>query len=99
MAGEISEIADISEVFIVAADPTESLMDIRSMIPDIDLPWQPATPSAGLLVDLGIKVQSTKLVLDNENTVVARYGYGRGNSKQWISVLSSLMEQEQQAED
>ncbi|MEC9277675.1 MAG: hypothetical protein VYC23_00010 [Chloroflexota bacterium] len=99
MAGEISEIADISEVFIVAADPTESLLDIRSMILDIDLPWQPATPSAGLLVDLGIKVQSTKLVLDNENTVVARYGYGGGNSKQWISVLSSLMEQEQQAED
>ena len=99
MAGEISEIADISEVFIVAADPTESLLDIRSMISDIDLPWQPATPSAGLLVDLGIKVQSTKLVLDNENTVVARYGYGGGNSKQWISVLSSLMEQEQQAED
>ena len=99
MAGEVSEIADISEVFIVAADPTESLLDIRSMIPDVDLPWHPATPSAGLLVDLGIKVQSTKLVLDNENTVVARYDYGRGNSKQWISVLSSLMEQEQQAKD
>tara|TARA_B000000460_G_C21251584_1_gene279349 strand:- start:97 stop:393 length:297 start_codon:yes stop_codon:yes gene_type:complete len=95
MAGEVTEIADISEIFVVAADPIESLMDIRRMIPDIDLPWQPATPSAGLLVDLGIKVQSTKLVLDNENTVVARYGYGRGNSKQWISVLSSLMEQEQ----
>ena len=79
----------------MAADPTEALFDIRSLIPDIDLPWQPATPSAGLLVDLGIKVQSTKLVLDNENTVVARYGYGRGNSKQWISVLSSLMEQQQ----
>ena len=95
MAGEVTEIADISEIFVVAADPTESLMDIMRMIPDIDLPWQPATPSAGLLVDLGIKVQSTKLVLDKENTVVARYGYGRGNSKQWISVLSSLMEQEQ----
>ena len=99
MVGEVTEIADISEIFVVAADPIESLMDIRRMIPDIDLPWQPATPSAGLLVDLGIKVQSTKLVLDNENTVVVRYGYGRGNSKQWISVLSSLMEQEQQAED
>ena len=95
MAEGVTEIAGKSEVFIVAADPTESLLDIRSMIPDIDLPWQPATPSAGLLVDLGIKVQSTKLVLDNENTVVVRYGYGRGNSKQWISVLSSLMEQEQ----
>ena len=94
MAGEVTEMADISEVFIVAADPTESLVDIRSMIPDIDLPWRPATPSARLLGDLGIKVQSTKLVLDKENRVVERYGYGRGNSKQWISALSSVMEQE-----
>ncbi len=95
MAEEVTEIAGKSEVFIVAADPTESRLDIKNMLPDTELPWRPATPSPGLLGDFGIKVQSTKLVLDSENTVVARYGYGRGNSKQWISALSSLIEQGQ----
>jgi len=48
MAEEVIEIAGKSEVFIVAADPTESLMDIKNMLPDTDLTRRPPTPSPGL---------------------------------------------------
>ena len=44
----------------------------------------------GILKLLDVKIQSTKIAIDSEGTIIYREGYGKGGKDEFIDVFSKL---------
>ncbi len=49
-----------------------------------------AVPKSGILADLKVTIQSTKIAFDSNGTIVHRNGMGKGDPETWRQVFADL---------
>ena len=53
-------------------------------------PWPVATAPSGVMAELGVTIQSTKIAFDSQGTIIYREGMGQGNDEDWHRVFNEL---------
>ncbi len=56
-----------------------------------------AVPVNGILADLKVTIQSTKIAFDASGTIVHRNGMGKGDPETWRQVFADLAKSEEQS--
>ena len=79
---------DFVDVYIVGIDPTDSMDSLIAMY-DPDPRWIYAMPGPNTLANLFITSQSTKILVDSDNRILKKYGFGRGNPAEWAAVFKN----------
>jgi hypothetical protein len=85
--------ADEVAFYAVGTDPSESIKRLVEYADAQDYPWPMVYPGNGMLSDLRVVVQSTKIAFDEQGIITYRDGYGGGEDDTWRSVFDSLAEQ------
>ena len=80
----------INSILAVDIDVGANLEELRMFANDQDYPWEIGISSRGLLEELGILTQSTKVAIDRDGIVIYRKGFAEGNIEEWISVFERL---------
>ena len=78
--------------FYAVGLPGESLQKLDNYRQQEGYPWPVAEPVGGMLKDLRIVVQSTKIAFDSNGVITYRDGYGRGDPGTWREVFEQLAE-------
>ena len=86
------EFADIVDFYAIGQDPFESIELLESYRKKQGYPWPVAEIDPGVLKDLGVLVQSTKIALDHQGIIAYRDGYGAGGPAEWREVFVDLAE-------
>lgn len=84
------EYADSVAFYTVSVDPTESIQELEAYRQQQAYPWPMATAGRGMLADLNVRVQSTKIAFDRNGVIVYRAGYGQGDVEEWARVMKQL---------
>ena len=53
-------------------------------------PWPVATAPSGVMADLGVTIQSTKIAFDGQGMITYREGMGLGDDETWHRVFTEL---------
>ena len=84
------EFADRVDFYAIGQDPSESIELLESYRKKQGYPWPVAQIDPGVLKDLGVLVQSTKIALDHQGIIFYRDGYGAGGPSEWREVFADL---------
>ena len=76
--------------FAVDVGNWRDLKELYAFGQEQDYPWSVGQAGKETLKTLGVIVQSTKIAIDADGVIVYRAGYGKGTTKDWISVLEML---------
>ena len=94
--GELNELKAVQPLYnnvtfiAVDIDVGANLEELRMFANDQGYPWEIGISSRGLLEELGILTQSTKVAIDRDGIVIYRKGFAEGNIEEWISVFERL---------
>ena len=75
----------------VDVDPTEGAERIRQYQQDNAYPWPMAPGDPDMTVRYGVRVQSTKIAVDQAGVIVYKRGYGVGSQEEWRMLLDELV--------
>ena len=87
------EYADGVAFYGIGVDPSESIEELEAYSDSHGYPWSMAIPERGMLRDLNILVQSSKVAMDRNGVIVYKDGYARGSDETWRSVFEELLGQ------
>ena len=82
--------ADKVDFYAVGVFPSEDIEVYEKFRLEKDYPWPVAVPKSGLLPDLRVTIQSTKIAFDGEGVITYRTGMGDGTPETWHQVFSDL---------
>ncbi|MDA1188497.1 MAG: hypothetical protein O2854_02285 [Chloroflexi bacterium] len=86
------EYQDSVAFYAVSIDPTESIEELDSYRAQQEYTWSMATAGRGLLAELNVRVQSTKIAFGSDGIITYRAGYGSGSVDEWTQVFEDLSE-------
>lgn len=85
--------ADSATFYAVGTDPSEGIEQLVEYADAQGYPWPIAYPGDGMLSDLRVVVQSTKVAFDGQGIIAYRDGYGGGDPETWRNVFEDLAAQ------
>ena len=71
-------------------DPFEGLDELEEFRQQEGHPWHIAMPWNGMLADLHVTVQSTKILIDRTGIISYRDGYGVGDVIEWRKAMENI---------
>ena len=85
------EFEDRVDFYAIGQDPFESIEIMESYRKEQGYPWPVAKIDPGVLKDLRVLVQSTKIALDHQGIIAYRAGYADGSPSEWREVFVDLV--------
>lgn len=82
--------ADKVDFYAVGVFPSEDIEVYEKFRLEKDYPWPVAVPKGGLLPDLRVTIQSTKIAFDGAGIITHRAGMADGTPETWHQVFSDL---------
>ncbi len=82
--------ADSVAFYAVNTNPTEGIESLVEFAEEEGYPWPIAQPDAGVIPNLRIAIQSSKIAMDGDGTIVYREGMGRGDVEEWRELFERL---------
>lgn len=90
LSGIYADYSDRVAIVAVDTDPTESAEHIRSYAETRRFEWPMATLHRDVVIDYGVRTQSTKVGIDASGVVVLREGYGTQSAEEWVRWMDVL---------
>jgi len=79
--------------YVVGTDPTETIQELEAYRVQEGQEWVMATAGRGMLANLDIRSQSSKIAFRSDGVIVYRDGFGGGEISKWAQVLQELSEE------
>ena len=86
------EFAGSVDFYAIGLSSFESIEDLESFREKERYPWPIAGIDTGVLKDLDVLLQSTKIALDHQGIISYRAGYATGGDAEWREVFADLAE-------
>ena len=86
------EFAGRVDFYAIGLSPYESIEILEADRDKMGYPWPVAEIERGVLKDLGVLIQSTKIALDHQGIITYRAGYAAGGPSEWREVFADLAE-------
>ena len=79
-------------MYLVRADPSETLEYLEGYRKEFEYPWPVTVPDPDMLKNFRILSQSSKVAVDGNGIITYRDGYGRGRDS-WEGIFAELAAQ------
>ena len=86
------EFKDSVDFYAIGQSPIESLEKLESDRVKEGYPWPVASIDFGVLKNLRVIRQSTKIAIDDSGVITYRAGYGSGGPSEWRQVFVDLVD-------
>ena len=90
LKGVYPEFAESVAFYAVNVNPFDSLENVAAYGQQQGYPWPMAQPGEGMLKDLRVTGQSTKVAFGPDGVIVYRDGFGGGNAQVWRELFMQL---------
>ncbi len=84
------EFTEDVDFYAIGQSQFESIEKLESYAQKEGYPWPVAEIDAGILQDLKILQQSTKIAFDHKGVIAYRAGYADGGAEKWRQVFADL---------
>jgi thiol-disulfide isomerase/thioredoxin len=91
MMGVYPDFKDSVAFYAVGQDPSESIGELISAAENRGYSWPIASAGPGMLRDLNILSQSSKLAFDQNGEISYKAGYSQGDADTWRQVFEELV--------